>query len=496
MCDAQYAVPQLHPIVRIRKSFGVLTEAQLSIHPTNLARPNQTMTEVLPPFIISTHTPNPQHQSKTTNLNVQALHSKPVVRFLRTLGNKQKLVSSNDSHLQLITTVPGEGWAIHNVNHLLLRYIKLFPPFVEQITELRIISSTLQVTTQTILSSQKLSPTLTLSAPCVAISLPHTSSSSPQEAQSSTSAHKLVKSRVRYIYAPISSSPAHSSGAVNEGRTVWIWIEDEVSGGHGERKKLEAEGEGPANLIKEFESRVKMVHVLPQCTEELHQARGSTPHPDVRIVVLLENGDIVLCDHELSVIATCRSSRNSKSSSTKRPKSSNDLLRIHTSDWAPVQVHSTTLSSRSSARLPSPSLTLYIAHAQSVLSTPHEETPQNSPLSHGRGKKRKSGPIAKPTSSKSTSQVSHYSGLQIEAYEVALDRLQSVGDLTSEVDLLDVAIGASGWVTILGKWFTSSLVISFNSLTASPFVPPPPPPSSLCWCLQHRSRSDAQNTPS
>ncbi|KAH9823470.1 hypothetical protein DFH28DRAFT_922347 [Melampsora americana] len=89
------------------------------------------------------------------------------------------------------------------------------------------------VSNQTILSSQKRSPNLILSAPCVSVSLPKQDNSNPSTEPFSSNTE--IKSRLRYAYAPIASSPAHPSGPVYQERTVWVWIKTEVRGGYGER---------------------------------------------------------------------------------------------------------------------------------------------------------------------------------------------------------------------------------------------------------------------
>lgn len=384
------------------------------------------MNDILPPFTISSH-PNPiQSSSSSQNQNhsfkSDTISTKPVIRFTRSIKKKIKSNSSNES-AQVITTVPGEGWSIHNVSN------------------------------QAILSSQKLSPNLVLSTPCVSVSLPKCEVSNEPAESSSVNHH--IKSRVRYVYAAVASSPAHPSGPVNEGRTVWVWMETEVRGGYGERITSNSEKQdtdSPANMMKEFDSRVKMIHLLPQTHHaQLQKQSDSKSSVAVRVMVLLESGDLVLCDQDLSIIMTCRSPSPTKSPTNQ--KSSHDLLRMQAVvDSIEQDDSATTLSSILGSNTKRPeSLVLYITRAKAVLrQAATEELPSGSPATNGRSKKRKSGPIAKLAPTKSIPQVSHYSSLDIDLYEIALDNVHAIGHLSSKQDLFDVAIGAHGWVTILG----------------------------------------------
>lgn len=206
-------------------------------------------------------------------------------------------------------------------------------------------------------------------------------------------------------------------------------------------------------MIKEFDSRVKMIHVLPQTHHaQIQKQSDSKSSVTVRVMVLLESGDLVLCDQDLSIITTCRASSSAKG--TTNQQSSHDLLRIQAVvDSIEQDDSSTTLESilgHNTKR--SESLVLYITRAKADMrQAAAEEPPLSSPATNGRSKKRKSGPIAKSAPTKSIPQVSHYSSLEIDMYEIALDNVHAIGHLTSKQDLFDVAIGAHGWVTILGK---------------------------------------------
>ncbi|KAG0142717.1 hypothetical protein CROQUDRAFT_724967 [Cronartium quercuum f. sp. fusiforme G11] len=390
---------------------------------------------MIPPFTISSHPAFPESAQKShthpTSLHPQSLATKPVLRFLRSGDKKQKLNSSSESS-QVITTVPAEGWSIHNVS------------------------------TQTVLSSQKLSPHLALSAPCVAVSIPKAIDPVLHEpTESSSSLKKLSKPRLRYVYGAVASSPAHPPGPVNEGRTVWVWIEAEVSGGYGERLPSTSTGpetESGVNLIKEFESRVQMIHVIPTHTSKpQHGQQNPSYNPIVRIVVLLETGHLALCDQDLSIIMTCRSSSSAfkTPSLTQQPttptSSPHGLLRIQALEFMDEHQSSATLSHSLRPYIrSSTSILLYVTRAHPVWCQIPDESATNLQLPNGPTKKRKPGLVVNTPAQKSAPQLSHYSNLQIDVYEFAMDHIQPFGNLTSKEDLFDLAIGAHGWLTILG----------------------------------------------
>ncbi|KAI9617537.1 hypothetical protein H4Q26_012835 [Puccinia striiformis f. sp. tritici PST-130] len=308
--------------------------------------------------------------------------------------------------LQVIVTVPGQGWSIHKVSD------------------------------QTILSSQKVSPSLVFTSPS-----------------------KIKKTRTRYVYAAVASCPSDPSSAVNQGRTIWVWVENEVNGGFGERDALNQEPakSSSANIIKEFPSRVEMVYPLPPT-----DPKDGSATQLARILVLLQSGEALLCNEELTTIATCRVHSNPPTSiPAEFPH-----VRIQTHNKNDQSnITSNLISHPAISMTNSPGLLIYISRLKPEFASSSDQMP-NGLTPKSRSKKRKSVPTqpSKPTSGGLT----HYSQLEICVLELQSDKVHTLGHTCHKEDFLDLAIGAHGWVTIMARSHVLSTHLLSHPLSSAP----------------------------
>ncbi|PLW57817.1 hypothetical protein PCANC_00922 [Puccinia coronata f. sp. avenae] len=383
------------------------------------------MAQLQLPFTLSSHPAvspiDPDTDTrKTAPPHPLSFSTSPVLR----LSASQR---TSKQPLHVVVTVPGQGWSIHKVSD------------------------------QTILSSQKVSPNLAFTTPCVALSIPQTEQAAQKsDPTSKSSSKKNKKTRTRYIYAAVASCPSDPSPAVNQGRTVWVWIENEVNGGFGERDTSNANPSksSSANIIKEFPSRVEMVYPLPSIRPE-----DSSETQLARILVLLESGEALLCSQDLTTIATCRVHSN--------PPPSTPI----DAPYVRVQTHSNDQQDNTTSNLirhpgistaNSLGLLIYISRLKPEFHSSSEHLPNKSTPKGRASKKRKS--VSTTQSSKPTSAgLTHYSHLEICVLELQSDKLLTLGGTSHKQDFLDVAIGAQGWVTIMGRSHTLSTYLLSRS---------------------------------
>ncbi|KAI7944359.1 hypothetical protein MJO28_011887 [Puccinia striiformis f. sp. tritici] len=332
--------------------------------------------------------------------------------------------------LQVIVTVPGQGWSIHKVSD------------------------------QTILSSQKVSPSLVFTSPSVALSIPKIEPAEQQAQQlAKSSTRKIKKTRTRYVYAAVASCPSDPSSAVNQGRTIWVWVENEVNGGFGERDALNQEPakSSSANIIKEFPSRVEMVYPLPPT-----DPKDGSATQLARILVLLQSGEALLCNEELTTIATCRVHSNPPTSiPAEFPH-----VRIQTHNKNDQSnITSNLISHPAISMTNSPGLLIYISRLKPEFASSSDQMP-NGLTPKSRSKKRKSVPTqpSKPTSGGLT----HYSQLEICVLELQSDKVHTLGHTCHKEDFLDLAIGAHGWVTIMARSHVLSTHLLSHPLSSAP----------------------------
>ncbi|KAA1096940.1 hypothetical protein PGT21_032027 [Puccinia graminis f. sp. tritici] len=382
------------------------------------------MAQLQLPFTLSSHPVIApiEHDSDNRNSTSPPPPSFSTYPVLR-LSDSQR---TSKQSLQVIVTVPGQGWSIHKVSD------------------------------QTILSSQKVSPSLVFTAPSVALSIPQLTPAQQQsERPAKSSTQKIKKTRTRYIYAAVACCPSDPSPAVNGGRTIWVWIENEVNGGFGERDASNADPSksSSANVIKEFPSRVEMVYPLPPT-----DPKDGSATQLARILVLLQSGEVLLCNEQLTTIATCRVHCNPPPLiSTEFP-----YVRIQTHNKNQESDLTSNLISHPEISITSsPGLLIYISRLKPEFPPSPEQLPNGS-TPKGRSKKRKSVPTqpSKPTFGGLT----HYSHLELCVLELQSDRLHSLGRTSHKEDFLDVAIGAQGWVTIMAR----SHVLSTYTLSHTP----------------------------
>lgn len=250
--------------------------------------------------------------------------------------------------------------------------------------------------------------------------------------------------RVRYIYAPIASCRSDPSPSVHEGRTIWTWIENEVNGGFGERDEsgLVPSQTNSANFIKEFPSRIENLHAVPSFSKD------SPTTPLGRILVLLQSGEIQLCDQNLSTIVTCQVYSIAPTLTPIEPTH----VRVQTycaNDIRSSSATSNTIDDSVTSLVQPDGLLVYVTRLKPLCHQVSDQ-PLNQSLPNNRSKKRKSAPAklsspAAPLSSK----ITHYSHLELFVVEVRCDQVNPLGGLSSSQDFLDVAIGAQGWVTIM-----------------------------------------------
>ncbi|WAR60120.1 hypothetical protein PtB15_9B57 [Puccinia triticina] len=382
------------------------------------------MAQLQLPFTLSSHptTAPVKHDSDHRSLINHPSPSFSTYPVLR-LSDSQR---TSKQPLQVIVTVPGQGWSIHKVSD------------------------------QTILSSQKVSPSLIFTAPSVALSIPRIAPAEQQsERPAKLTSEKSRKTRTRYIYAAIASCSSDPSPAVNQGRTIWVWIENEVSGGFGERDDSNGDPgkSSSASIIKEFHSRVETIYPLPPT-----DPNGGSTTQLARILVLLQSGEVLLCDEKLTTIATCRLHCSPPPSiSTESPH-----VRIQTYNNNHESDATSNLIRRTGISIASvPGLMIYISRLKPEFPTSSEQLPNGS-TPKGRSKKRKS--VATQSSKPPSSRLSHYSHLEICILELQSDKLHSLGRTSHKEDFLDVAIGAQGWITIMAR----SHVLSTYILSHSP----------------------------
>lgn len=281
-------------------------------------------------------------------------------------------------------------------------------------------------------------------APSVALSIPHIQQTDQKsEPISKSSTKKNRKIRTRYVYAAVASCLSDPSPAVNQGRTIWVWIEKEVNGGFGERDASNADPlkSSSANIVKEFPSRVEMVYPLPSSCP-----KDSPDTQLARLLVLLQSGDALLCSQDLTTIATCRIHSNpSPSIPIQAPYV---RVQTHTKDQE-FNTASNLIRHPGISILNSPGLLIYISRLKPEFSTPSEPLPTDSTPNTRASKKRKS--VAAQPPKPISSVLTHYSHLEICILEVHSDKLITLGLTSRKENFLDVAIGAPGWVTIMGK---------------------------------------------
>ncbi|MBW0466037.1 hypothetical protein O181_005752 [Austropuccinia psidii MF-1] len=362
------------------------------------------MAKLQPPFNLSSF------DSSHHALPQVGFSTRPVIRY--SLSSQIDSLASKPSD-QVIVTIPGHGWSIHNVSQ------------------------------QIILSSQKLSPNLVFSSNCIAISIPKLTR---QDQSYKYSSKKSTKSRTRYIYAPIASCPSDPSSAVNHGRTVWIWIEHEVKGGFGEPIETNSISK-LRHSFKEFPSKVHSIHPLPMSVQK--DSSDSISTISARILVLLLSGQLWLCDQNLDTITSCQI--HSIHPSTLH--SSSQLIRLEAYDNANLQDLSLTsnfndvLTSNSDSPA---NLLIYISRLKPAF-IPNNKPSADSATPNSRSKKRKSGFLKPSPSNPSLSKIPHYSQIEIDVLEANPNHLCSLGRLSHSQDILDLAIGPQGWVAIIGK---------------------------------------------
>ncbi|CAH7669016.1 hypothetical protein BY996DRAFT_4572693 [Phakopsora pachyrhizi] len=373
------------------------------------------MTELQPPFTISSHPPyvevNRSGDENHSSRPCLALSTQPVVRLSRSLSRKNhKSINESD---QVIITIAGQGWSINNVSH------------------------------QTVLSSQKVSPGLIFGAPCVSISIPELDS--PVESGQTS---KPIKCRRRYIYAPVASSSSDTSPAVNEGRTVWLWVEKEVRGGFGERNSRPgvSDPEGSlSQLVKEFPSKVDMVHPFA-VTEALSDSSSPSAQAG-RIIVLLQTGEVRLCDSHLVTISTVQTHPLCSISGYQPPP----LVRLNVND----HVDSSGVSCRPSDLASGSCLSSSTSHHKLlyiIRLIPNvnqvADSNDNKKQPSSKSKKRKSTLL---NSFPLTASPTYYSSFEIDIFEVNSKHFYQQGSISSTQDFYDLAIGSEGWMTILGR---------------------------------------------